>query len=157
MQILHTSQNIFDLPVSAAEAVCVTTNGVIKQNGEAVMGAGIAKEANTRFHLACKLAEYLRKYGNRPFNMGVFTHEITGNQFAIITFPTKHHWREDSDQMLIKESAINLVKICDKWGIAKCYLPQVGCANGHLDWDSQVQPILGSLLDDRFVVVIREW
>ena len=155
MQIIHTEKNIFDFPISASEAVCVTTNGMIKRNGDAVMGAGIAKEANERFHLAGKLAEYLRKYGNRPFNMGIVKHEVTEVQFKIITFPTKHDWKNNSDLNLIRDSAINLIKICDKWHITKCYLPPVGCANGKLDWETQVYPVLAPLLDDRFVVVKR--
>lgn len=41
MRILNTNRNIFDLPANNS-AVCVTTNGIIKQNGYAVMGKGIA-------------------------------------------------------------------------------------------------------------------
>lgn len=143
------------LTVSEAEAVCVTTNGMIKNNGHAVMGAGIAKEADTRFHLAKRLADYLTKYGNRTFYMGVYNHELTGTPFAIITFPTKHNWRDKSDLELIRQSAENLDKICNNRGITKCYLPPVGCGYGGLDWNSQVKPILEPLLDDRFIIVFR--
>ncbi len=156
MQILKTKSNIFDLPVDTQEAVCVTTNGMIKNNGHAVMGRGIAKEADDRFHLSLKLAYYLKKYGNRTFCMGAYTNETTGKQFTLITFPTKHDWRNDSDLDLIKASAENLVRICDNRGITKCYLTPVGCANGHLDWNTQVKPILQPILDNRFVIVFRE-
>lgn len=156
MNILYTTSNIFDIPLNTAEAVCVTTNGMIKKNGQAVMGAGIAKEANTRFHLADKLADYITRYGNRPFFMGLYKNDTNGNNFNIITFPTKHDWRNDSDLELIRKSAENLVRICDNRDIKRCYLTPVGCANGHLDWESQVKPVIAPILDNRFTIVFRE-
>lgn len=149
MKILNTAKNIFDLPVSEKEAVCVTTNGMVKRNGFAVMGAGIAREADLRFGLSAKLGQYLRAYGNRTFYMGAYQNK------AIICFPTKHNWRDSSDLALIRESAENLVRMCDNRGITKCYLPPVGCGLGGLDWDTQVAPLLNSILDDRFVIVFR--
>lgn len=155
MQILYTVKNIFDLPVSEDEAVCVTTNGMVKKNGHAVMGAGIAKEADARFHLSAALAGYLKAYGNHAFYMGVHFNDVTDTPMSIITFPTKHDWRNDSDLNLIRQSAAELVNICNGKGIEKCYLTPVGCANGHLDWTSQVYPVLCPVLDDRFTVVMR--
>lgn len=155
MQILYTNSNIFDLPENASHAVCVTTNGIVKANGKAVMGAGIAKEADDRFSLAGLLGEYLRKYGNRAFHMGAKTNAKTGNQLSIITFPTKYDWREDSSLGLIQQSAENLIRICGNRNISKIYLPPVGCGKGRLDWESQVCPLLEPMLDDRFTVVFR--
>lgn len=156
MQILHTKSNIFDLPENKNQAVCVTTNGIVKKDGNAVMGAGIAKETDTRFHIAPLLGEYLRKYGNRTFYMGCYRHEKTDNSFAIITFPTKNNWRDNSDLTLIKQSAENLVRICTNRNITKCYLPPVGCGCGNLDWESQVRPVLEKILDDRFIITFRK-
>lgn len=155
MKILNTSKNIFDLPEKPDHAVCVTTNGMIKKSGEAVMGAGIAKEADTRFKLKYKLADYLQKYGNRPFNMGVYPNSQVGNIMTIVTFPTKNDWRDKSDMKLIRQSAENLVKLCDKFKITTCYLPPVGCGCGGLDWKTQVEPALENILDDRFIIVFR--
>lgn len=49
MQILETDIDIFQLP-KTTEAVCVTTNGVIDKNGNAVMGKGIALQAKQLFN-----------------------------------------------------------------------------------------------------------
>lgn len=152
MRILTNVTDIFNLPIGPSEAVCVTTNGIIKQNGRAVMGRGIAKTADDRFDLSRQLAHYLLKYGNRLFYMGVKRDAVTGHEMSIITFPTKHHWRDKSDIELIRTSAKQLVSTCDKFGITKCYLPCPGCANGGLDWEIQVEPVLEPILDDRFII-----
>lgn len=54
--------DIFELPNNNSDEniVCVTTNGIIKHDSTAVMGAGIAKTANIRFNVAKKLADNLR-------------------------------------------------------------------------------------------------
>lgn len=153
MQEMHIGKNgnIFALPQNG-EAVCVTTNGIVKPNGHAVMGAGIALESNKLFHLSKKLGGYLNKYGNRVFNMGRFSN---GSQcLTVITFPTKYDWRDNSDIELIHQSAIQLVELCNKFGITKCYLPPPGCGCGKLDWNT-VKNCLSSILDDRFIIVFR--
>ena len=52
--------NIFDY-IGKVDAICITTNGTIKSNGELVMGAGVAKEFydkyNKKFHIAQILAQ----------------------------------------------------------------------------------------------------
>ncbi len=92
------------------------------------------------------------QYGNRVYDMGFRKDNVTGEWIRIITFPTKHHWRDKSDLELIKTSAEQLIDICEGRGIATCYLTQPGCANGGLDWDSQVKPLIERILDDRFVI-----
>lgn len=71
----------------------------------------------------------------------------------VLTCPTKHDWRDRSDLTLIRRSCEQLVAICDKFGVRTCYLPRPGCANGGLDWETQVRPVVEPILDDRFVVV----
>lgn len=78
MIIKHT-KNIFD---EQGDAVCITTNGIVKTNGEAVMGAGIAKEANIRYNLARELGTKLRNGGNHCYIIG-------RSDKAVISFPTK--------------------------------------------------------------------
>lgn len=149
--------NIFELPQNG-EAVCVTTNGIVKPNGEAVMGAGIALEANDYFNLAPKLGKYITQYGNRAFNLGQYQRLYINNQatFTIFSFPTKHHFKENSDITLICKSAEQLVEMCNKFRISKCYLTRPGCGCGKLNWESTVKPWLSQILDDRFIVVYRE-
>ena len=75
--------------------------------------------------------------------------------FSVITFPTKHHWTEDSDITPICKSCEQLVDICNKFGITTCYLPPVGCGCGNLNYESIVKPWISQILDDRFIVVLQ--
>lgn len=143
--------NLFQLPKSG-EAICITTNGIIKSNGSAVMGAGIAKQANQLYHVSPLLGRYLKQYGNRPFNLGKITNQ--NGYHHLLTFPTKHHWKDNSDITLICKSAELLVPMIDKFGITRCYIPPVGCGCGNLNWETMVEPWLSQILDDRFVAVL---
>ena len=143
--------NIFDLPQNG-EAMCVTTNGNIKRDGHAVMGAGIALQANKQFNVSGKLGLYLKQYGNRAFNLGRFQRP-NGAIFTVFSLPTKHNWKDDSDINLIIKSCEQLMEMCDKFGVTKCYLTRPGCGHGNLNWEHTVKPWLSELLDDRFIVV----
>lgn len=145
------ARNIFDCPKNSNEAVCITTNGVIKQNGLAVMGAGIARAANEKYSLAVELGEHLRFSGNVPH---VFS-QRGPNGCYLISFPTKSHWKDFSDLKLIEQSAKKLIQLVDKYNIKTCYLVPPGCGLGNLNWEQQVKPLLCDLLDDRFIVVLR--
>lgn len=125
--------------------VCITTNGIIKKDGELVMGAGIALQAKNRFpELPRKLAELVGKYGNRVFYLSTV---------RVFSFPTKDHWRDKSELGLIEQSSKQLVEICDRTGINQVYLPKPGCANGGLSWDD-VNQLISQILDDRFTVTM---
>lgn len=153
---LRGNYDIFTLP-QAGEAICITTNGVVKADGHAVMGAGIAKTANERFQLSARLGEYLKQYGNRAFNMGIYQryHLNMPIFFTIFTLPTKHDWKENSDITLICKSCEQLMEMCTKFGITKCYLTPPGCGCGNLNYETTVKPWISQILDDRFIVVLR--
>lgn len=147
------NQDIFKIAHGHDEAICITTNGICKKDGSAVMGKGIAKTADDYFHISGKLGEYLTKYGNRAFDMGFYS-AFGQDEHHVLTFPTKMDWRNDSNINLIVTSAEQIIRICDARGINKCYLPPVGCANGHLNYEALVQPVLSNILDDRFIVIV---
>ncbi len=120
----------------------LTTNGNVKKNGEAVMGKGIALEADRFFpDLKHRLAREIKTNGNKV----VFFHDI-----RITCLPTKNNWWEKSDIGLIESGVKYLSKQC----ISKTYLPYPGCGNGGLN-RKDVKPILEKYLDDRFVIVER--
>ena len=57
----------FEYPNTSPDSYvrCITTNGFVKKNGEAVMGRGCAKEACERYPgLAKQLGEKIIKKGN---------------------------------------------------------------------------------------------
>ena len=135
--------NIFD---QKCDAICITTNGIIKKNGEAVMGAGIALQAKIKYpQLPKLLAEKIAQEGNR-----VYSFKLDDDR-SIVTFPTKNHWRDDSDIELIKQSLLQLVWMTTQNEWEKVCLPRPGCSNGKLKWTDVKRYV--SKLDDRFIVV----
>lgn len=155
MTEVHSTQNLFSFPNGPSEAIVITTNGVLRKNGDAVCGAGLALAARQVFpDLEKNLGRYLRKYGNRVFHHGVRT--MGNRSMVLITFPTKHHFKDSADPELIRTSARQLKALTDKFHLTKAYMPAVGCGLGKLDYEKQVKPILTDILDDdRFVVVLR--
>lgn len=140
--------NPYDLFV-AGDVICTTTNGVVKADGKAVMGAGNAKFVRDTFPGIDKtLAIMLQKYGNRAVPLGRFLYQ--GKPLTIVSFPTKQHWRDASDLSLIQTSAEQLVEMADRFFPNTIYVPIPGCTNGGLKW-KDVQKVL-TVLDERFVV-----
>lgn len=158
MREMKIAQSLFYLPKNASEVAVFTTNGVVKKDGLAVCGAGIAKEANALFNISKMLGEYITEYGNRPFYLGKYirTDEDGQYEMSLASFPTKNHWREKSDITLITKSAIHMVEMADKFGWTKIYLPPVGCGLGQLNFNCTVKPVLQGILDDRFVTVFGQ-
>jgi hypothetical protein len=129
--------------------LCITTNGDVNKSGLAIMGRGVALEAQLRFpSLPKRLGDALLLSGNRPF---VFAQE------RLITFPVKWHWSEPADLNLIERSANWLARvISEKPEILKgqqIYLPAPGTGNGRRTW-SQVRPWLHALEGINQVTII---
>ena len=142
------SVDIFTCPKGITEAMTVTTNGIIKANGNAVMGRGIALTVDNRYHVSGKLAEHLRANGNVPCDLGVY------DGFHLLTYPTKNNWRDNSSIELIMKSSRRLMALADELGLTKIYSVKPGCNNGHLDWQTQVKPAIQPILDDRFIFLV---
>jgi hypothetical protein len=129
--------------------IVVPTNGIVKSNGKAVMGAGFAKRAAEEVpFLEEWLGENIKEYGNEVFiNMD---HEV-------ITFPTKDHWSDLSNINLIEISTRRLHYLAHLILIngTEIYLPQVGCGLGELDWEEKVRPVLERYLrSDAFIAMV---
>ncbi len=131
-----------------ADAICITTNAQVKANGQAVMGAGVAKAAAQRWpELPAQLAATLGRYGNHVSLLKEVA-TLTGT-LSILSFPTKDHWKADSDPALIVRSARELVLMADARDWRRVYAPPFGCGNGRLKW-ADVEPLLQPILNDRF-------
>lgn len=155
MRELHlNSGSIFEQPTGDNSALCVTTNGMIKKNGEAVMGAGIAKAVCQRYgnQVAITLAKKLKEKGNHTHALGYCKNK--NGKYLLFSFPTKHDWKDQSDINLIIQSANELVQLCNNMGIKSCFLPRPGCSNGKLNWDT-VKTSIAPILDDRFIIVTQ--
>lgn len=141
-----------DIFAVGADAICCTTNMVVKTNGELVMGAGVAKA-------------FARKYPDLPKIWGERTRQIKKGKLRsnliltlkdvwLVSFPTKYDWRERSDLDLIKRSALQLYVVAEAMGWNRVILPRPGCANGGLDWEV-VKPVLQEILDERFWIICK--
>lgn len=137
--------NIWRL-VGIADAICVTTNAIVKSNGALTMGAGIAKEAVMHFPgIQFNLGKAVQQFGNIP----VIGTVKEGTR--IVSFPTKNDWKDPSDMFLIKRSAEALVDMANRFNWKYIALPRLGCGLGGLQWED-VSKILSPLFDDRFVI-----
>lgn len=145
-----------------ADAICLTTNGTIKRNGQGVMGRGVALQAASMWrYLPSQLGAHLAANGN---HVGFLTHvqaipSVTNGRprplpIAILAFPVKVEWNEKANTVLIARSLIELVSLTDAAGWKKVILPRPGCGNGGLTWETDVKPMV-ERLDDRFVVVTK--
>ena len=154
--------------------ICITTNGFVKSNGEAVMGRGIAKSiADQRPKIKKKLGELLKTIGNQVHILGVV------NNTVIITFPVKpismeilapddfnyivNHmknkfkyddkvpgWACKADIDIIKKSIRELTDVTKKFGIP-VYLPKPGCGAGELQW-SDVKSVIEEYCHENIII-----
>jgi O-acetyl-ADP-ribose deacetylase (regulator of RNase III) len=141
------TEDVGDLWKYPAQYRAFLTNGIVTKDGLLVMGAGVAKQAKERYpHLPAALGRMVKALGNRPFLM-----EAEG----LISFPTKHNWRDQSDVELIRRSAVKVVDLVDRVRARSVAMPRPGCGLGNLDW-ADVKKVIGPILDDRFVVLTPE-
>lgn len=137
-----------------ADARVITTNGFVKQNGDAVMGRGCAAEAARTFPiLPLRLGKALKADGNHVhvFRKGT----LEGADYDLITFPVKHKWHENADLDLIFRSACELADYADHYGYGSVIIPRPGCGNGNLRWE-KVRGVIKGILDHRFYVITFE-
>lgn len=126
---------------------CITTNGTLRRSGYAIMGKGMALQAKHRYpRIEITLGRLIKKYGNHTFKLGN----------GLISFPTKQHWRKDSDIELIKRSAKELVLLLKDDPAKRVLLTRPGCGNGNLRWPEVKSCIQNILSDDKFIVVDLE-
>lgn len=158
--------NIFDY-VGKVDAICITTNGAIKSNGELVMGAGVAKEFydkyNSKHQIARILAQKIYKGPKLPNlhivdsseNLCYRCIEAKDNFGTnVISFPTKNHFQDKGDIELIKQSAKRMVWIADHYNLEKIIIPSPGTGCGQLSKE-EVYNELNKILDNRFYIISK--
>lgn len=125
-------------------SIGITTNGTVKNNGRAVMGAGIAKQIRDLVpDFDLELGAYLTKNGNHPTNF---------KNHNIYTFPVKHNWWDQADIDLILESA-EVLNTHAPWEI---HIPRPGCGNGRLNWED-VKPELNKVFSHNRHVFVWDY
>lgn len=137
--------------LKSANAICFTSNGIVKRDGRLVMGAGVAKQFRDAFvDLDQEAGTAVKANGNIcQIIKSIF---YLGNSLNIIAFPTKWHWKEKSDIKLIESSLSQLIDMANRFGWKSVYLPCPGVNNGKLNFKIDIEPILRKKLDDRFII-----
>lgn len=159
------------------DALCITTNGYVSTRGNAVMGRGIAKQIADLFrHIPIRLGSLIKSKGNNVHLLD--TIKTAEGPIDLLSFPVKPHsvfnhkdnvvshavhmyepralvpgYHAKADLKLIARSCRQLVDWANKTNHKKIVLVRPGCGAGELDWETQVKPILESMLDDRFHVI----
>jgi hypothetical protein len=143
--LIEIQGDIWDCCGPPGGAICIPTNLMTKRNGEAIMGAGLAKQCADRIPEAPRLlGEALSKPG--------LVHAIgKWNNLDVLSFPTKRDWRDRSDIQLIAAAAQELKESNYKHFI----IPEVGCGKDELNWERDVKPVLAKILanDDRCCII----
>lgn len=145
---------------SGEHNIVVPTNIGWTGGGKNVMGRGVAKQATERYpDLALW---YGRKLYMRLAHMDYVdaVQIVTLHRYMnLILFPVKPlaknpsiSWRQNATLVMIQKSA-TLLQDAHLNYPTPCYLPLVGCGNGKLRQEDVV-PILESILDDQFTLVL---
>jgi hypothetical protein len=134
------------------DALVVTLNTIVKNNGALTMGAGIAKQ-------------FVKEYPNIPFIFGEMTKEMykysdepyplctmLDNGKYVIGIHTKLHWKNESPLWLVHRSISSMVSLVNSLNIKKVLMTRPGCGHGGRNWKMEIKPILNELLDERFTV-----
>jgi hypothetical protein len=136
------------------DAVCIPSNGYVRQDGGGVMGRGVAKQALDRWpEIGGLLGAALRANGNCTQVLCV------KGGIAIVAFPTKETYQTPSSIGRIRTSMRQLLALADERGWTSVVMPRPGCGNGQLAWVDRadnVRDALLSMADDRVTIVDNE-
>lgn len=129
------------------DVLCITTNGMVKNNGDAVMGRGIAAQFKTKYPFGpAILGDKIKRNGN------VYQPIMWNDTITYTSFPVKHLWMQKADLKLIEQSALALREDALKNRDKKFLLPRPGCGNGSLNW-KDVKPLIENILPDNVYIV----
>lgn len=126
-----------DLFESPAQVLVNTVNTV------GVMGKGIAKEFASIYPEMYE--EYRTLCEKHMFDVGQLWLYKTSHKW-VLNFPTKKHWRSPSKVTYIEAGLKKFAETYAQKGITSISFPLLGCGNGGLDFESQVQPVVEQYL-----------
>lgn len=133
--ITYVRGNLFESP---AQVLVNTVNTV------GVMGKGIALEFKRIYPEMFR--EYRQLCESGKFKIGSLYLYMTPHKW-VLNFATKRHWRQPSRPEYIEAGLKTFVENYARWGIHSIAFPPLGCGNGELDFESQVQPIIKGFLE----------
>jgi O-acetyl-ADP-ribose deacetylase (regulator of RNase III) len=118
------------------EALVNTVNTV------GVMGKGVALQFKIAYPQMFKEYQKACKHGHVQIGkMYVYHNNARGNPKLIINFPTKQHWKENSEMRYIREGLNSLIEEIKSNNVKSIALPPLGCGMGGLNW-IEVLPLI---------------
>ncbi|XID94526.1 macro domain-containing protein [Paenibacillaceae bacterium WGS1546] len=132
--LTYVRTNIFESP---AQVIVNTVNTV------GVMGKGIAKDFKEIY--PDMFDEYRNLCEQRILEVGKLWIYKTSNKW-VLNFPTKKHWKSPSKLEYIESGLIKFVNSYAEKGITSISFPLLGCGNGGLNWEKEVQPLMEKYL-----------
>lgn len=132
--LTYLTTNLFESP---ARTLVNTVNTV------GVMGKGIANDFKRLY--PSMYQQYRDICLKGELDIGKLHVYRTQNK-TIINFPTKKHWRQRSRLEHVEAGLKTFISNYTDYGISSVSFPQLGCGNGELDWETQVQPMMEGYL-----------
>ena len=129
-----------NLLTSDAQALVNTVNCM------GVMGKGIAKQFKEMYPDNYKRYKYVCDQSIVKTGNLFITLDQTSNK-TIINLPTKQDWKNPSKIEWIVEGLHALREFLQNMNMSIA-LPPLGCGNGGLNWENQVQPLVVEMLGD---------
>ncbi|MCP4914612.1 MAG: macro domain-containing protein [Oligoflexia bacterium] len=129
MGIVIKTGNIFN---SRAQVIVNPVNCV------GVMGAGLAKQFKLRYPEMFK--DYQKRCKEGSLKIGLPYLWKSEDRF-ILNFPTKDHWRSNSNLDEIRKGLLHVKENYKSWKIRSISFPALGCGLGGLEWHDVSQLI----------------
>lgn len=132
--ITYVRGNLFESPAQ------VLVNTV---NTEGVMGKGIALQFKQIYPKMFR--EYQELCESQRLDVGRLHLYRTPHKW-VLNLPTKKGWRQPSRTEFVEAGLRRFVAIYAEAGINSIAFPPLGCGNGQLDFESEVQPLMEKYL-----------
>lgn len=112
-------------------------------NCHGVMGKGLALQFKKKYPKYFNHYRQLCQDGQlRPGRVYIY---LEDNQPAIVNFPTKNHWKDDSLYDYIEKGLMSLSDAITSLDVRSIAIPKLGCGEGNLDWSIVQRMIVNRL------------
>ncbi len=116
-------------------------------NTVGIMGKGIALQFKLAYpDMYKKYVSDCKQNRVELQKMHVYRLDAIMRPYYIINFPTKAHWKSNSQLADIEGGLHDLARVIDEYGITSIAIPPLGCGLGGLQW-SQVLPLITRILE----------
>lgn len=116
-----------------------------------VMGKGIALEMKNRYP---EMFEKYKDFCQKGYiDIGKLWLYKYSDEKWILNFPTKKHWKDNSEYEYIEEGMKKFLNTYKERGIKTIAFPMLGCNNGGLDKDKVLQIMVQYLIKCEDIIV----